>query len=342
MSDTKQSDRILEIETPLGKDELLIETFEGEEHLSDLFRFRLAARSENKSIDPNGIIGKGVTVGLELANESDSSDRQIRYFHGVVERFGKTKHESDNAFYTIELVPWFALLSRRANCRIFQDLTAVEIIRRLFDFWKSEYPSLVAYHDKTSSGKYRSRDYCVQYRETDLDFVSRLMEEEGIFYYFQHEQGKHTLVFGDASAANAPCPLSSKARYIGDEGEQWQTPEESLLVKIATQGLGMVQNEGKKTVKKAETDVLATLKDGVMKTLTSGIFGGVQWILETILGQAVNELKKKLPEQRGVKVFKILQQIRPGIVTVRDRHFEMPRKTLEVSELTRDDGRRHG
>ncbi len=335
MYDTKQKDRILELETPLGENVLLINEFTGVETISDIYRFQIDARSENKAIDPNNIIGKGVTVGLELYDDSDQGKRNIRYFHGIVDRFGKTKHESDNAFYSLELVPWLALLSHRANCRIFQDLTAVDIIKRIFDFWKSEYPGFVAYHDKTSAGQYRTRDYCVQYRETDLAFVSRLMEEEGIFYYFKHEQGKHTLIFGDAAAAHAPCPIDSKAPFFGDEGEQWQPPEDSLVIKAATKGLGLLQNEGKSTVKQAETDVLSTLKDGVLKTLTTGLFGGVQFILETIITQLIKAIQRKMPEQHGVKVFQVLQQIRPGRVTLRDRHFEMPRKTLEVSELTR-------
>jgi len=335
MADTSQTDRILELETPLGKDVLLINLFEGEEHLSDLFRFKLETRSTNKSIDPKEMIGKGVTVALELADDSDSSTRKMRYFHGVVERFGRIAHESDFAVYTVELVPWLSLLTHRTNFRIFQEMTAVEVIKNIFEFWKTEYPSLVAFHDKTTAGRSRTRDYCVQYRESDFDFVSRLMEEEGIFYYFNHEQGKHTLIFGDASSANAPCPNAEKVRYVGDEGEEYQTPEDSFLVKLVTQGLGVVRDQGKSTIKKAETDVMSTLKDGVMKTLTSGIFGGILWILETMFSKAAEDLKKKLPEQRGVKVFKTWQQLRSGLVTLRDRHFEMPRKTLEVTELTR-------
>jgi type VI secretion system secreted protein VgrG len=334
MSETKQKDRILELETPLGPDVLLIERLDGVETISDLFRFRLETRSENKSIDPDKILGKGITVGLELyQSDDDKAEREIRYFHGMVERFGKTNQGDDNAQYRIEMVPWLALLSRRSNCRVFQDLTAVAIVKSIFDYWKQEYPSIVAYQDKTDTGKYRPRDYCVQYRETDFDFVSRLMEEEGIYYYFKHEKGKHTLILGDAPAAHLACPLSSKVRFVGDEGDEWQTPEDGLLLKAASEGAKTLKDEGQGYFKKAETDVLSQVT-GVLGVLVKGVFGGMSWVFGMILDQIIKKLQEKWPEQRGVKVLRVLQQIRSGRVTLRDHHFEMPRKSLEVAELT--------
>jgi type VI secretion system secreted protein VgrG len=334
MSETKQKDRILELETPLGTDVLLIERFDGVETISDLFRFRLETRSENKSIDPDKIIGKGITVGLELyQSDDDKAEREIRYFHGMVERFGKTNQGDDNAQYRVEMVPWLALLSHRSNCRVFQDLTVVAIVKRIFDYWKSEYPSLVVYQDKTDAGRYRPRDYCVQYRETDFDFVSRLMEEEGIYYYFKHEKGKHTLVLGDAPAAHSPCPLRSTVRFVGDEGDEWQAPEDGLLLKAATEGKETLKGEGQGYFKKVETDVLSQVT-GVLGILVKGVFSGMSWVFEMILDQIIKKLQEKWPEQRGVKVLRVLQQIRSGRVTLRDHHFEMPRKSLEVAELT--------
>ena len=133
MSDT----RILEIQSPLGKDVLLIDRFEGVEAISDLFRFRVELRSKDKAIDPDAIIGKGVTVGLKLFRKEEGP-QDVRYFHCVVERFGRTDEDDDYGHYRAELVPWLALLARRADCRIFQAQTVPQILGHVFDFLVSK------------------------------------------------------------------------------------------------------------------------------------------------------------------------------------------------------------
>ncbi|MBU0909769.1 MAG: type VI secretion system tip protein VgrG [Proteobacteria bacterium] len=209
-----QENRLLAIDTPLGPDVLLLTRFRGNEGLSTLFSFELELTSENHNISFNDIIGKAVTVSLFLA------DGSRRYFHGLICRFrqgragGETESEMHLAAYTATMVPWFWFLTRTADCRIFQKLTVPEIVERIFsDHGFSDY--ILRLH-----GKYEPREYAVQYRETDFNFVSRLLEEEGIFYFFEHEEKKHTLVLADLPVEHKSCPNQEIARYQISTGGQ--------------------------------------------------------------------------------------------------------------------------
>jgi type VI secretion system secreted protein VgrG len=113
------------------------------------------------------------------------------------------------------MVPWLWFLDQTTDCRIFQNKTAPDIIKQIFQEYGFKDFSLSLY------GDFVKRDYCVQYRESDFNFVSRLMEEEGIFYFFQHEDAKHTLVLGNDPAAHKPCPNQDTVRYEGTAGG-WQ------------------------------------------------------------------------------------------------------------------------
>ena len=106
------------------------------------------------------------------------------------------------------MVPKFWLLSQQRRSRIFQQKNVPDILKEV----------LTGFDTKVIlNGTYEPRNYCVQYRETDMDFATRLMEEEGIFYYFEHASGKHTLVLGDDSHSNPTCPglESTAATMIG-------------------------------------------------------------------------------------------------------------------------------
>jgi type VI secretion system secreted protein VgrG len=189
------------IDTPLGKDKLLLKGFRGSEGISRLFRFELDLLSEENSISFTDIIGKNVTITVKQA------DGTPRYINGVISRFGQGSSDETFTSYHAEMVPWLWFLTRAADCRIFQNKTIPDIIKAVF--------SGLGFNDFTDSLKasYQPRDYCVQYRETSFNFVSRLMEEYGIFYFFKHEQGKHTLVLGDDPSANADCPGQNQFRF---------------------------------------------------------------------------------------------------------------------------------
>ena len=197
-----QSDTSLfKIDTPLGKDKLLLKGFRGSEGMSRLFRFELDLLSEDPGISYTDIIGKSVTISLKQA------DGTPRYFNGVISRFGQGGSDEVFTTYHAEMVPWLWFLTRTADCRIFQNMTIPDIIKKIFND--------LGFNDFSDSlkGSYQPREYCVQYRETDFNFVSRLMEEYGIFYFFKHEQGKHTLLLADDPIANPDCPGQSHFRF---------------------------------------------------------------------------------------------------------------------------------
>ncbi len=202
-----QENRLIAADTPLGRDVLLLTSFRGRESISDLFEFELTFISENHNVSFESIVGKSVTASIFLADGSK------RYWNGIVSRFsqgrGGEEKGSDPRYttYTATLVPWLWLLTHSADIRIFQELKAPDIIEKVFTERGFQDFKLQLH------GNYEKREYCVQFRETDFAFVSRLMEEEGIFYYFEHKQGKHTLVLADDPSEHKPCPKQASARY---------------------------------------------------------------------------------------------------------------------------------
>jgi type VI secretion system secreted protein VgrG len=196
-----QVHRRIAISTPLGKDVLLLRGFTGSEAISQLFHFDLDLLSGNDSIRFQDVVGKSVTLRIYDANGGE------RYWNGFISRFSQGAQDRRLTAYRAQMVPWLWFLTRTADCRIFQNQKVPDIIQKIFTDLK--------FHDfkLRLQGDFTPRDYCVQYRETDFNFVSRLMEEEGIFYYFQQEDGKHTLVLANDPAAHDPCPNQKTARY---------------------------------------------------------------------------------------------------------------------------------
>ena len=202
-----QENRLIAIDTPLGKDALLLAGFKGIEKISGLFSFGLNLLSENHNITFEDIIGKNVTVSIILA------DGDKRFFNGIISSFsqgrggGEAGGDPHFSHYAATMVPWLWLLKRTADSRIFQKLSVPDIVEKIFtekEFLDYKLPL---------NDSYDKRDYCVQYRETDFNFISRLLEEEGICYFFEHDEKKHTLILADASDKFKPCPKQESARY---------------------------------------------------------------------------------------------------------------------------------
>ena len=184
--------RVMEITTPLG-DDLLFHTMHGREEMSRVAEYRLDLLSLKSHINLDEILGKNVTITVMQQDDTP------RFFNGFVTRFsqGGTYGRYRRYHATVHTWPWF--LSRTADCRIFQEMTVPEIIKKVF----ADHPTALVKDELT--GSYAKWTYCVQYRETDLNFVCRLMEEEGIYFYFTHAEGKHTLVLADSYSGHAPC-----------------------------------------------------------------------------------------------------------------------------------------
>jgi type VI secretion system secreted protein VgrG len=193
-----------QITTPLGPDKLLVRSYRGEESISGLFRYDLELYSEDAALDMSRIVGQAATLKIQLSNGS------FRSVNGIVGRFAQAGRDKRFTTYLVELHPWLWLLGMSANCRIFQNKSALDIVKQIFsDLGFSDY------QDKTTATP-ATREYCVQYRETALDFVNRLLEEEGIAYYFTHDESKHTLVLVDDTSSWGSCAGLTSARCAGN------------------------------------------------------------------------------------------------------------------------------
>ncbi len=208
-----QDNRLLSIASPLGKDELLLTSFEGTEAISDLFEFNIEVLSKNHSISPQTLVGKPITVTIQ--------NRLQRTFNGYVSRFVYGEVRADNLrLYRLTVVPWLWFLSKTSNHRIFQNKTSKEIISQVFqDFGFADF-------DYRAAGNNARREYCVQYNESDFDFVSRLLEEDGISYYFEQKKESHVMHIVDAQNAYQPCQETdlcySKGSQPNTQVNRWE------------------------------------------------------------------------------------------------------------------------
>lgn len=204
-----QAARPVAVTTPLGEDVLLFQRMTATEELGRMFRFDLDLLSRDPNIKFEKILGQNITIRLEL------SGNRKRYFNGYVSRFSQVGTSGIYHAYRATVQPWLWFLTRTADCRIFQSKTVPDIIKEVF-----REHGFTDIRDALSGVTYRTWDYCVQYRETDFNFVSRLMEQEGIYYYFTHEQNKHTLVLANAMSSHEAFPGYEQITYYPPENQQ--------------------------------------------------------------------------------------------------------------------------
>jgi len=209
-----QTDRLMSIHTPLGEDALILNGFSGHEAISQLSKFDLDLLREGEAIPFQDIIGQQVTIKLVMTGD------ETRYFNGFISRFVQTGSETGIIHYRAEMVPWLWFLTRTADCRIFQNISVPDILEQIFsDLGFTDY-------DLQLKGTYDPRDYCVQYRETDYNFVARLMEQYGMFYFFKHEEEKHTLILGDSPETHPD--------HLGPETVSWEPTAHALEEDVIT------------------------------------------------------------------------------------------------------------
>ncbi|MEO8029484.1 MAG: type VI secretion system tip protein TssI/VgrG [Gemmatimonadota bacterium] len=247
-----QDSRLLAIDTPLGKDVLLLESFTGSEAVSQLFHFdvNLLADRENSNdakVDAKQLLGNAVTLSVTLAGGKK------RYINGIVRRFRKAEVSQRFASFSAEVVPLLWLLSLQADCRIFQGKTIPEVIEQILKGGGVKFKMNLI-------GKYDPVDYCVQYRETGLNFVCRLMEEVGINYWFDHTDTDHTMVLGDAPSAHKDCPNQDKVYLDSQAGStdedyisSWEERQELSVGKWRLKDLNMEMPRNTNEVKATTT-----------------------------------------------------------------------------------------
>lgn len=195
----------VELITPLG-DELLFHGMHAQEELSRAGEFQLDLLSKNKDVDRDKILGAKVTVKVHLP------DDKVRYFNGFVTRFSAGASLGRYSRYYAVVKPWLWFLTRTADCRIFQEKTVKQIVEEIF----ADHPEIADFVFELTED-YRTWNYCVQYRETDFNFVSRLLEHEGIYYYFRHTEGHDTLVLTDSTDKHNPFAGYETLKYVAPQ-----------------------------------------------------------------------------------------------------------------------------
>ncbi len=195
--------RLLEINTPLGAENTVLTHMSGREELGRLPAYQLTLVSRRGKLGAADLLGKNITVGLELPG-----GQALRYFNGYVTQFSEDGAAEATCFedggdglahqYRLTMHPWLWFLSRSSNFRMFQNKTVVQVVKEVCDAYPFAELKLML------SATYQPREYQCQYRETDFNFVLRLLEQEGIYFSFQHQNGKHTMLLFDSHGSHAP------------------------------------------------------------------------------------------------------------------------------------------
>lgn len=206
-------DRQAAISVALGTAKLNLERFESVERLSEPFVIVAEGFSADE-IDFLPHLGK--PVSLDAGDEMD----HVRYFHGLLTEAALVKVTINGCHYRLTIKSWFALLDQNRNYRIFQDKNVVDIAKQVF----ADAGMKDVEFDKLA-GSYKPREYCVQYKESDFNFLSRLFEDEGIYYYFRHEEAAHKLVLCDGKSAHKPEPRYETIRFLPVAGDETSTPD---------------------------------------------------------------------------------------------------------------------
>ncbi len=197
-----QKDRLIRIATPLGDDTFIVLSMDAVEEISAPFSIVLELASEKNDIAFDKLAGKDVTLSVR------SSDKSERFFNGIIVAFSPAQVSEEKGYskYSAIVQPSAWLLGECFDCRIFQDKSVPDILKVVLgdDALGAKGVKVKIEHRFELSGSYSPREFCVQYNESDLNFISRLCEEEGIFYFYEHKNGKHTLIFADTANAHKP------------------------------------------------------------------------------------------------------------------------------------------
>ncbi len=299
------------LKTSLPDDTLRVHSCSSHEALSELGECTLTLLSERKDIQAKDLLGKPATLRMALRAEAP------RHVSGYVTRFARTGFEGKHCIYQMTVRPWLWLLTRTSDCRIFQDMSVPEIVKTVFE----DHP--VAKYELKLLRPYRTWRYCVQYRETDYNFVARLLEHEGIYWYFTHDESGHKLVLCDSASGHDAAPgcealpfyasgsqVPPQLEYVGDlTSVQCVQPGKVVLTDydFKRPGTDLLQNQARKR----DYD----LSDGEIFDFPGGYRQG---------GDGAHYAEDRLDElQSGVETFEgstNAQGVRTGHLLSLDRH----------------------
>jgi len=208
----------LDVKMP-GSTSFLIAHFQGTERLSSLFEYNLMLFAESREVDFSTLMGQSATVSVSVGSEK-------RTYNGIIGRFEQEgtpfQPLTASTTYRAILYPKLWLLTMSGQCRIFQNKSTIDIIKSVLD------ETQIIYSNQVTACGQDLLDFCVQYDETDFNFISRLMEREGIFYFFQQDQETHKLVLADSPSAHVPCPNAATASF------QDSALEDQMMLKVGS------------------------------------------------------------------------------------------------------------
>ena len=205
-AEISQDTRLGSLQTDLGKDKLALVRFAGTEAMSELFEFHVEAISNEHNIDFDKLLGTNCVVSIGSGYQGVK-----RHFHGALVEARWNGKTAELSSYQLVMRPWFWLLTRTLNCRIFSDKSAPKIINEVLGHYGFAKFKVKTTHD------YPTMEYCVQYRESDFAFVSRLMEEFGIYYFFDHSEGEHTMILADTISLHEPKVGGADLSYYSSD-----------------------------------------------------------------------------------------------------------------------------
>lgn len=191
MSILTQEKRLLRIDTPLGDDTFIALDLQGEEANSELFQFQVSLASADFDIGPGDMVGQKVTASIHYNTE------HTRYLNGIVSQFHAYGVEDGLRKYRITLVPTMWLLTLCERSAMYAGKTTKDIVSSILRAAGVEFKYLAAVNDK--------REYCIQYQETDFAFVTRMLAEEGLSFYFSQNDGNHEVVIVDKNSQYVDC-----------------------------------------------------------------------------------------------------------------------------------------
>lgn len=207
MARFQQDHRLIRVTSSLDPEPFVVHRFRGSEAVSRPFAFTTDLLSPDATLELKQVIGQPMGFTLQTP-EGD------RHFHGYVKEFARTGTDGDLATYRAEVAPWFDFLRHTSNCRIFQGMTVLDIIDEVF----ARYPGLAEYSADVTASRYPKMPYCVQYNESDFAFVSRLLEDAGIHYYFEHSAEAHVLKLADDSTHSPAIGPHPAVHFQSDQG----------------------------------------------------------------------------------------------------------------------------
>jgi len=198
-----------------GKTELLLPAkFAATERMSGLFKIEvelIVVPEKSSQIQPDQLLGK--RMNLRVSYGADYEKGPFRYFDGMCSRFASHGKDAEFYYYKAEIVPWMWLLTKRSDYRIYQDKNVPDIVESVLKELQQDFPDF-QFEIRANRGQYKKIDYCAQFKESHFNFVSRLLEQDGIYYYFEHTDSGHKLIIDDSLTAGNDVPNQAQVTYI--------------------------------------------------------------------------------------------------------------------------------